>query len=81
MAEPIAKFWMVWNQNGRGPIYKHPSKALARKEAERLSRMSPGSVFFVLATVDAVIAEITPPETVKLVKPDPAEVSDNEIPF
>ncbi|TIW28694.1 MAG: hypothetical protein E5V63_04240 [Mesorhizobium sp.] len=81
MAEPISKFWMVWNPSGRIPTCKHSSKGLARKEAERLSRTSPGMVFFVLSAVDAVVSQVTPPETVKLTKPDPAEVYDNEIPF
>jgi hypothetical protein len=75
--EPITKFWMVWNVNGGTPRFKHFSKALARAEAERLSRQSPGDLFIVLAAVDAVISEVTPPETVKLTKPTP----DDMIPF
>jgi hypothetical protein len=75
--DPITKFWLVWNVNAGAPHHKHFSKALARAEAERLSRLAPGNLFVVLAAVDVVISQINPPETVKLTKP----TLDDEIPF
>lgn len=79
--DPISKFWMVWSPNRSAPTFKHWSKPAARREAERLSRSCPGELFIVLAAVDAVTSPVKPPETVKLVKPEPEKVEDDGIPF
>jgi hypothetical protein len=47
-------FWMVWNENGRAPTFKHPSHASANTEAERLAKLIPGERFVVLQAVGAV---------------------------
>ena len=41
-------FWLIWNEKGRVPTYKHATMASARAEAERLSRLQPGDTFHVL---------------------------------
>ena len=41
-------FWLVWNENGRGPCYKHASAGSASREAERLAATNPGHTFVVL---------------------------------
>lgn len=53
-------FFLVWNQAGRPPAYKHSSLADAQKEAERLARQNSGK-FYVLAAVGC--AEMTTLET------------------
>lgn len=44
----MKQFWMVWNQGGNAPRYKHETEALAIGEAERLARMNPSDTFIVL---------------------------------
>jgi hypothetical protein len=43
------QFWVVWNEDGGSPTFKHPDYASARKEAQRLARIAPGQRFVVLA--------------------------------
>ena len=48
----FTKFWMVL---GAGqPTYHHETKKSAQVEAERLARLSPGSVFTVLEAIACV---------------------------
>lgn len=42
-------FWLVWKRGGRTPVYEHDSYLSARREAERLSRLNPGSAIYVMA--------------------------------
>jgi len=42
-------FWLVWNENGRTPCYKHQTSGSASREAERLAAANPGQTFVVLA--------------------------------
>jgi hypothetical protein len=44
------KFWLVWNEQGRNPTYKHATEADARAEAERLAKTY-GGTFHVMALV------------------------------
>lgn len=81
MQEPIAKFWMVFNPNGRAPAFTHITKDRAKAEAKRLSEQSPGNVFVVLAAVDAFKCPLGPVESVKLRKATEEEILDSEIPF
>jgi hypothetical protein len=46
-------FWLVWKDNGGIPTVPHDSLDSAKREAERLARMHPGSKFYVLQTVGA----------------------------
>lgn len=43
-----AKFWLVWNPDGRAPSVKHPSSKTANDEAKRLAACCPGQAFVVL---------------------------------
>ena len=49
----MKKFWMVWNEGNRDPRFKHGTEEMARIEAERLARLFPGSIFYLLTSVDA----------------------------
>lgn len=44
----MSKFWMVWNERGHAPTYKHETELSAKTEAERLARLNPGHMFHVL---------------------------------
>jgi hypothetical protein len=44
----MEKFWMVWNPNGHAPTRQHPSRDKAMKEPERLARLDPNEIYFVL---------------------------------
>lgn len=46
MEEP--PFWLVWCEDGGTPQRKHPNRASADREAERLARLNPGKSFCVL---------------------------------
>jgi hypothetical protein len=41
-------FWMVWNENDRGPQFKHFNIQEAYREAERIALICPGSKIHVL---------------------------------
>lgn len=64
-----AHFWMVWHEDGNQPRYRHYSKRSAIDEAERLAKLSPGEVFFVLKATAGVIAKEPDVERLKF-KPD-----------
>jgi hypothetical protein len=49
--EPQQPFWMVWNEQGHAPTFKHITVESARAEAERLARLNPGHQFHVLAAL------------------------------
>jgi DNA-binding GntR family transcriptional regulator len=49
----MRKFWMVWNINNRSPVYQHYSLDDATREAARLARVNPDSIFVVLEAVSA----------------------------
>lgn len=48
-------FWMVWNEQGSAPSYKHDTEESAKDEAERLARANPRHRFVVLRAIGAVI--------------------------
>lgn len=50
-----ARFWLVWNENGHAPTFKHASATSARTEAERLARLNPGATFHVLALAGSCV--------------------------
>jgi hypothetical protein len=50
---PEHTFWLVWNEQGYPPRFRHDTKHAALTEAERLARANPGSVFFVLEAIEA----------------------------
>jgi hypothetical protein len=47
------KFWMITG-DGNQPKVRHPSRAIAVKEAERLAKANPGIKFYVLEAVDVI---------------------------
>lgn len=51
---PPAPFWLVWNENGQAPRFKHPNLAAAEGEAARLAQENPGSSFHVLGVLATV---------------------------
>lgn len=70
------KFWLIWNpsQIGHAPTYRHTTYESAKKEAERLARMSRGHDFYILEALD-VVAVAEPPIEVRQLTP----LSDDEI--
>ena len=44
-------FWVVWNEDGAAPMFKHGDRDSAEKEAERLARLNAGQTFHVLGLV------------------------------
>jgi hypothetical protein len=49
-----APFWLVWNENGYPPRYRHETKDSAQAEAARLASSRPGQEFHVLACMATV---------------------------
>ena len=49
----MKQFWMVWNLNGRAPMFQHDSENSATCEAERLALANPGLTFVVLQAICA----------------------------
>jgi hypothetical protein len=70
------EFWMVYGQHQRAPAAEHMTEARAIDEAKRLSRVSPGTKFFVLKAVRGYM--LTPPEPPPLTE---IEIDPDEIPF
>lgn len=59
------QFWMVWCEDGGSPRVKHCNKQLAVAEAERLAKLNPGQVFFVLKATAGARAKEPDIERVK----------------
>ncbi len=75
--EPISqiqKFWLVWRNDGSGPVRKHWDKQSAVLEAERLAERNPGAIFVVVKSVDARMTATPAARPVLLVR-------EEEIPF
>lgn len=47
------KFWMIWRDGSLNTQFRHTSLESARKEAQRIACVSPGSVVYVLEVVGA----------------------------
>ena len=67
-------FWLVWNENGHAPTFKHPSRQHADDEAIRLARQVKGQKFVVLASVNAWVVD-------DLKHIDMRDYNDDGIPF
>ncbi|MDQ2762675.1 MAG: hypothetical protein M3Y22_04050 [Pseudomonadota bacterium] len=65
-------FWLVWNEKGFPPKFKHTSSYDAEAEAQRLAAAKPGTSFVVLAPTARV--------TMKSVEFERFDV-DAEVPF
>lgn len=58
-------FWMVYGAGQGAPTHRHPTEDLARQEAQRLARTSPGIKFYVLKSIcSAVKRDVDMAETV-----------------
>lgn len=44
-------FWLIWNELGHAPTFKHSTPESAYQEAERLAINTPGQKFHVLQVV------------------------------
>jgi hypothetical protein len=51
---PAAPFWLVWNEEGSAPRFKHPTQDAAQAEAARLASENPGSKFHVLCPMATI---------------------------
>lgn len=73
------KFYLVWNEQGSCPTYKHPCFADAKHEAARLAKQNPGHKFHVLESLSTL--EVPDPviETFHSYSQD--DVVDAEMPF
>ena len=70
-AQPVNKFWLVWNPQGHSPHYRHLTEESARTEAARLARCSPTDHFYVLEAKSRF--EAAPPiTTIELLDSEPA---------
>jgi hypothetical protein len=49
-------FWVVWCEQNRNPMCKHPTERLAMLEAERLARLHRGDIFHVLKLIGSCTA-------------------------
>lgn len=52
-------FWLVWSPQGKWPPrHRHASEQSATHEAERLARLHPGSVFYVVTPTRLSVAPV-----------------------
>lgn len=80
----VKKYWMVHGIGCGAPHYCHASKTSAQAEAARLAKMSPGTIFTVLAAVDAYQApqvNVRQVSVVKRVETSTICLSDDDVPF
>lgn len=71
-------FWLVWNPQGRQPMYRHSTYASAVAEARRLAGNNPGHEFYVLGCLGrAVKVEVEYKEISSL----PDQFDEDELPF
>lgn len=54
---PEPPFWLVWNEDGAAPHFKHETPDAAEREAIRLATCNPGRSFVVLAPVARITRE------------------------
>lgn len=50
----MQRFWLVWNEKGHAPTFKHSCKRAADAEAKRLARANPGHRFHVLGSLSTI---------------------------
>lgn len=73
---PSEPFWMVHAINGGPPTCRHDSRVSAEREAKRLARNNPGTVFAILEAVGAVVKD-----DLQTVVFRAAPLDDRDIPF
>lgn len=52
-----SQFYMIWKDNGNAPTRQHSTYDLALEEAQRLAKLTPNSVYYVLSAIVAVTNE------------------------
>lgn len=52
------RFYVVWNEKGYPPNFKHSTETSARAEAERLASVNRGQSFHVLASIGTAVTRI-----------------------
>ena len=73
----MSDFYLVWNESGFPPRFRHQTRHDAQREAERLATMTKGQSFYVLHAV-SVSSTPKPVETISL---DGHGVDDDGLPF
>lgn len=68
-AQGPTKFWLVWNDDGYPPRYRHESEADAIREARRLSSLTPKKQFFILEAMAVVEQAPAPTRMTTLISP------------
>lgn len=71
------KFWLVWREHGSAPTYKHQTKEDAVQEAERLAKLHPENVFFVMEAKAGRFSREPDVERVKV----KGKLTSGDIPF
>jgi hypothetical protein len=71
------RFWMVWNEFGNAPTYKHDTRESADQEAARLAALHPDNAFVVLKAVGGRFCEPPKPLPIKIIRRE----DDDGIPF
>ncbi len=61
-----ARFWLVWNPNGRNPQFMHANFDSVRLEAQRLARLNPGQRFYMVEVIG--YAEVQDPLKTEIFK-------------
>ncbi|WP_336034774.1 hypothetical protein [Acinetobacter bereziniae] len=67
----IKEFFLVWNEQGGNPTFKHESQESAEQEATRLAKQNIGQKFHVLCSMC----------TFEVPNPVIKTVHENDIPF
>lgn len=70
MSAERTEFWLVWRERGGSPTHQHWTKDEAIHEAERLARLQPGDVFYIMKSTAALVAPAVEIERVKLIPGD-----------
>lgn len=71
------QFWMIWCPARNPPSFMHDTEAAAETEAERLARLNPGDLFFILEAVQMYQVDSLKRSSLRPEKP---EASD-DLPF
>lgn len=61
--EQSEQVFFVYREDGRNPVFRHPTYWHCRKEAERLALANPGVRFHVISTHRIIVAPVEPHPT------------------
>ncbi len=71
----LIKFWLVWNDDGYPPRFRHETEADAIREAQRLASESRGKQFYILEATAIVEQAPAPTRITTLISPAGAAVT------